>query len=70
MQAKGSEFDSVIVADPAGIIAESGRGLSDLVRGADLTTQRLTVVHTGELPSVLARLREPAARGPGRPTSH
>jgi len=61
MQAKGLEFDSVIVADPAGIIAESGRGLSDLYVALTRTTQRLTVVHTGELPSVLARLREPAA---------
>ena len=61
MQAKGLEFDSVIVADPAAIIAESGRGLSDLYVAITRTTQRLTVLHTGELPVVLGRLREPAA---------
>jgi DNA helicase IV len=61
MQVKGLEFDSVIVADPAGIIAESDRGLSDLYVALTRTTQRLTVLHTGDLPSVLARLREPAA---------
>ncbi len=61
MQAKGLEFDSVIVADPAGIIAESGRGMSDLYVALTRTTQRLTVLHTGELPAVLGRLREPAA---------
>jgi DNA helicase IV len=61
MQAKGLEFDSVIVADPAGIIAESGRGMSDLYVALTRTTQRLTVLHSGELPAVLGRLREPAA---------
>ncbi len=61
MQAKGLEFDSVIVADPAGIIAESGRGMSDLYVALTRTTQRLTVLHVGELPAVLGRLREPAA---------
>jgi DNA helicase IV len=61
MQVKGLEFDSVIVADPAGIIAESDRGLSDLYVALTRTTQRLTVLHTGDLPAVLGRLREPAA---------
>lgn len=61
IQAKGLEFDSVIVADPAGIIAESDRGLSDLYVALTRTTQRLTVLHVGELPAVLGRLREPAA---------
>jgi DNA helicase IV len=61
VQAKGLEFDSVIVADPAGVIAESERGLSDLYVALTRTTQRLTVLHTGDLPAVLGRLREPAA---------
>ncbi|WP_395727764.1 UvrD-helicase domain-containing protein [Nakamurella sp.] len=60
-QVKGLEFDSVIVADPAGIIGESDRGLSDLYVALTRTTQRLTVLHTGDLPAVLGRLREPAA---------
>ena len=58
-EVKGLEFDSVIVADPGGIIAESERGLSDLYVALTRSTQRLAVVHTGELPVVLRRLREP-----------
>ena len=60
-EVKGLEFDSVVVADPAGIIAESDRGLSDLYVALTRATQRLTVLHTGDLPAVLGRLREPAA---------
>jgi len=60
-EVKGLEFDSVIVADPGGIISESERGLSDLYVALTRSTQRLAVVHTGELPVVLRRLREPAA---------
>jgi DNA helicase IV len=60
-EVKGLEFDSVVVADPARIIAESERGMSDLYVALTRTTQRLTVLHTGELPAVLGRLREPAA---------
>ena len=58
---KGLEFDSVVVADPNGIIAESERGLSDLYVALTRSTQRLTVVHTGELPVVLRRLLDTAA---------
>jgi superfamily I DNA/RNA helicase len=60
-EVKGLEFDSVVVADPAGIIAESERGLSDLYVALTRSTQRLAVVHTGELPMVLQRLRNAAA---------
>ena len=52
-QAKGLEFDSVLVADPAMILAESPRGLGDLYVALTRATQRNGVVHTGELPSVL-----------------
>ena len=55
-QAKGLEFDSVLIADPAGILAESPRGLNDLYVALTRATQRLGVVHAGELPAVLARL--------------
>ena len=57
-EVKGLEFDSVIVADPGGIIDESERGLSDLYVALTRSTQRLAVVHTGELPVVLRRLRD------------
>ena len=60
-EAKGLEFDSVVVADPGGIISESERGLSDLYVALTRSTQRLAVVHTGELPVVLRRLQDAAA---------
>lgn len=50
-QAKGLEFDSVIVADPDGIVAESPRGHNDLYVAITRATQRLTVVHTGADPA-------------------
>jgi DNA helicase IV len=43
-QAKGLEFDSVIVADPDGIVAESPRGRNDLYVALTRATQRLTIV--------------------------
>jgi DNA helicase IV len=55
-QAKGLEFDTVLIGDPAGILAESTRGLNDLYVALTRATQRLGVVHSGELPAVLARL--------------
>ncbi|MEV4496190.1 UvrD-helicase domain-containing protein [Micromonospora arborensis] len=55
-QAKGLEFDSVLVVDPAGIVSESRRGLSDLYVALTRTTKRLGVLHRGDLPVVLRRL--------------
>jgi len=57
IQAKGLEFDSVLVADPRRILADSPRGLNDLYVAITRATQRLGVVHEGELPKVLSRLR-------------
>jgi DNA helicase IV len=57
LDAKGLEFDAVVVVDPAGILAESPRGASDLYVGLTRATQRLGVVHTDELPEVLNRLK-------------
>jgi DNA helicase IV len=56
-QAKGLEFDTVIVAEPGQILAESPRGHSDLYVALTRATQQLGVVHAGELPPVLGRLR-------------
>jgi superfamily I DNA/RNA helicase len=53
-QAKGLEFDAVVLADPAAVVAESPRGLNDLYVALTRTTNRLTIVHPGELPDVLA----------------
>ncbi|WP_306461882.1 HelD family protein [Spongiactinospora gelatinilytica] len=55
--AKGLEFDSVLVVDPARIVAESARGLSDLYVALTRTTRRLGVAHDGDLPAPLAGLR-------------
>ncbi len=43
--AKGLEFDSVIVVDPDRIIAESPRGPSDLYVALTRATQRLTTLN-------------------------
>ena len=55
-QAKGLEFDSVIVVQPDEIIAESPRGLSDLYVAVTRPTRRLVVLHTADLPKVLHAL--------------
>ena len=53
---KGLEFDSVLVADPVGIITEGVRGHNDLYVALTRATQRLGVVHAGELPPELKGL--------------
>jgi DNA helicase IV len=55
-QAKGLEFDCVLIADPAQILAESPRGLNDLYVALTRATQQVGVVHPGEIPAVLTRL--------------
>lgn len=52
-ESKGLEFDSVIVVEPADIVARSRRGLGDLYVGLTRTTQRLGVVHAAPLPDGL-----------------
>src|SRR5215218_1268452 len=55
-EAKGLEFDAVVVADPAAILATGGHGANDLYVALTRATARLGVVHPGELPRVLSRL--------------
>ncbi|WP_328460384.1 AAA family ATPase [Actinoplanes sp. NBC_00393] len=55
-QAKGLEFDSVLVVAPDEIIAESPRGLSDLYVAVTRATRNLGVLHTADLPKVLSAL--------------
>ncbi len=57
-QAKGLEFDAVVVADPSMILAESTLGLGDLYVALTRATQRAGVVHAGEPLPVLGRLAE------------
>jgi DNA helicase IV len=60
-QAKGLEFDCVLIADPARILAESPRGMNDLYVALTRATQEVGVVHPGPLPGVLSRLSPAAA---------
>jgi len=55
-QAKGLEFDRVVLVDPAGILAQSQAGGHDLYVAITRATHRLTVVHDGDLPAPLHRL--------------
>ena len=55
-QAKGLEFDRVILVDPAGVIAQSPYGGHDLYVAITRATHRLTVIHEGDLPASLTSL--------------
>jgi len=55
-QAKGLEFDRVIVADPSGILTQSENGAHDLYVAITRATHRLTVVQDGDLPVSLHAL--------------
>jgi DNA helicase IV len=52
--AKGLEFDTVVLVEPAAILAESPRGLNDLYVALTRPTQRLHVVHRDTLPPGMA----------------
>jgi hypothetical protein len=56
-QAKGLEFDRVIVADPSGILTQSENGAHDLYVAITRATHRLTVVYDGHLPASLLALQ-------------
>jgi DNA helicase IV len=64
-EAKGLEFDTVIVAEPAAILAGSARGAGDLYVALTRATGALGVVHTGDLPPVLSRCTELPVTRPG-----
>jgi DNA helicase IV len=55
-QAKGLEFDRVVLVDPAGILAQSPAGGHDLYVALTRATHRLTVLYDGDLPAALDRL--------------
>jgi DNA helicase IV len=48
--AKGLEFDAVVLLEPADILAESPRGANDLYVAITRPTQRLRVLYSGALP--------------------
>jgi len=55
-QSKGLEFDSVLVVEPTEILAAHSRGVNDLYVALTRATKTLGVVHSGELPEMLAGL--------------
>jgi DNA helicase IV len=57
-ESKGLEFDAVVLVEPAALLAAPTRGLADLYVALTRATRMLTVVHSGDLPDVLARLAE------------
>lgn len=61
-ESKGLEFDSVVLVEPAEIVAASRRGISDLYVAMTRATQRLRVLHQQPLPSGF----EPAEPQPDR----
>ncbi|MGV9293594.1 HelD family protein [Amycolatopsis sp. NPDC003676] len=68
-EAKGLEFDSVLIVDPARIL-DAPLGRNDLYVAMTRATRRLGIVHCGPVPEELAGIRElrrrvPSGRGPG-----
>jgi hypothetical protein len=53
-EAKGLEFDSVVVVEPTRVAAESPQGLRALYVALTRTTRRLRIVHAEPLPEALA----------------
>ncbi|MCD1145157.1 AAA family ATPase [Kocuria sp. LUK] len=51
--AKGLEFDAVVLAEPAALVHEAGGGVGNLYVAMTRPTQRLRVVAAGELPAGL-----------------
>lgn len=58
-QAKGMEYDHVLVVEPATIADRGPAGLRQLYVALTRSTQSLTVLHTAPLPEVLTKAPEP-----------
>ncbi|WP_227496947.1 HelD family protein [Planctomonas psychrotolerans] len=63
--AKGLEFDAVVVVEPAGIVDESPRGAGGLYVAMTRPTQRLHLVTTADLPVGLAGFEPAGAHATG-----
>jgi hypothetical protein len=57
----------VVLADPAGILAQSPTGGHDLYVALTRATHRLTVIHDGDLPPSLSRLTPSSGRPSSQP---
>ncbi|MEU3098750.1 ATP-dependent DNA helicase [Streptomyces sp. NPDC006967] len=66
-QAKGMEYDHVLVVEPATIAARGPAGLRQLYIALTRSTQTLTVLHTAPLPEALTNpgAADPGAADPG-----
>ncbi len=64
-QAKGLEFDSVLIADPAAILA-APLGHNDLYVAMTRATRRLGIVHPGPPPAELLKVPLRARKAPAR----
>ena len=65
--AKGLEFDSVVVVEPAGIVAQSPSGMRALYVALTRCTRRLAIVHREPLPAPMLPVEgydEGTAAGP------
>lgn len=58
-QAKGMEYDHVLVVEPATIASRGPAGLRQLYVALTRSTQSLTVLHTAPLPEALTKAPEP-----------
>jgi DNA helicase IV len=59
--AKGLEFDSVIVVEPARIVRETAQGLRALYVAFTRATQRLAIAHSESLPAPIAAAAQSTA---------
>jgi hypothetical protein len=62
-EAKGLEFDAVVVVEPAAIVDDAAHGLRSLFVALTRCTDRLALVHSRPLPAALGV--EPSAAEPG-----
>jgi superfamily I DNA/RNA helicase len=60
-QAKGLEFDTVLLIEPGEMLAASANGARDLYVALTRATRRLGILHTGELPEMLSKVAPLAA---------
>ena len=66
-EAKGLEFDAVVVAEPESIVRDQDRGARLLYVAFTRTTRHLTVVHIGPvIPDASAPKQRPTGSGAGR----
>ncbi|MFC8525616.1 RNA polymerase recycling motor ATPase HelR [Nocardia sp. NPDC057227] len=66
---KGLEYDAVLVVEPEAILADGPRGAAELYVALTRATQRLGVLHRGQLPPALRGLAEYGSERPRCPAA-